>query len=293
MSKTDIWMPLYIADYLADTQHLTRDEHGGYLLLLMAYWRNGGPLQDDDKRLAAIAKATQREWKSLRATLAEFFTIADGLWVHKRADKEIKDAAENSLRNTNRAKVAAAKRWGKQSSNDAPSSASSSALSTPNALPDQCPSPSPTPLKPPIAGANVDLGGGTVAGSICARLKNDGVQGVNPQNPKLLKLLEEGLTADEITAIGPEAASKSKGFAWVLAAAEGRRRDAAAVATLPAMPAEEWFLSASGIESKAVEHGITQQRDEPFPAFKARVYEAAGVTDDMVRRAKIDRGERV
>jgi hypothetical protein len=120
----------------------------------------------------------------------------------------------------------------------------------------------------------------------------DGVQGVNPQHPKLLKLLAEGLTADEITAIGPEAAQKAKGFAWVLAAAEGRRRDAATLSTLPALPTEEWFLSASGIEAKAAEHGLTQQRDETFPAFKARVYEAAGVTDEMVRRAKIDRGDR-
>ena len=71
-NKTDAWMPLWIGAYLADTQHLTRDEHGAYFLLMMAYWRNKGPLQDDDKRLSSIVKASPKEWKELRPVLVEF-----------------------------------------------------------------------------------------------------------------------------------------------------------------------------------------------------------------------------
>lgn len=149
MAKTDIWMPLFIADYLADTQHLTRDEHGGYFLLLMAYWRNAGPLPDDDKRLAAIVKASAREWKQMRHVMAEFFVVSEGKWSHKRADAELKDAAENAAKHAKRARNAAEKRWGKQCSDDATSNATSIPTSNASAhactMLEQCPSPSPTP----------------------------------------------------------------------------------------------------------------------------------------------------
>ena len=74
---------------------------------------------------------------------------------------------------------------------------------------------------------------GTPAGSVCSRLKSEcRITDVNPQHPKLLALLAAGLTADEIVAAGMD--SKVKTFAYVLAAAEGRRRDASNVTQLPA-----------------------------------------------------------
>ena len=56
--------------------------------------------------------------------------------------------------------------------------------------------------------------------------------GVNPSNPKLTALLEAGITVDELVAAAADAVAKGKPFAYALASAEGRRRDAA-TAPLP------------------------------------------------------------
>lgn len=287
--KPDVWMPLYIGDYLADTTRLTTEQHGAYLLLIMDYWRNGPP-PDDDEVLANITRLSASAWKKHRASIARMFVVGSGEWRHKRVDEELKEAKDNSEKFVARAKNAAAKRWGKQSQDDASSIATSNATSITQEHLEQCPSPSPSPIKPPIASGLRTSGVSTPAGEVCARLMKIGIQAMTPQHPKLLALLEAGLTVEEIVAVGPEAKEKGKGFAWILATAEGRRRDAATVAALPAKAEKPWFMSASGIEAKGIELGMAKARDEVFPMFKQRVLEAAGVTDDMVRRANIDFG---
>ncbi|HYJ44039.1 MAG TPA: YdaU family protein [Xanthobacteraceae bacterium] len=81
------WMPLYIGDYLRDTSRLTTEEHGAYLLLIMDYWVNGPP-PDNDRQLAAIVKASPHKWKNLRKILGPFFKIREGYWRQKRIDAE-------------------------------------------------------------------------------------------------------------------------------------------------------------------------------------------------------------
>lgn len=88
-NEVKAFAPIWIADYFADTTHLSRDEHGGYDLLLYNYYRRGGPLPDDDARLASMAKASAAEWRRLRPVLAEFFQVSNGVWSHKRCEKEL------------------------------------------------------------------------------------------------------------------------------------------------------------------------------------------------------------
>lgn len=79
------YLPLFTDAYLGDTIHLTTIEHGAYLLLLMTAWRSKGcVLPDDDARLARYARLTPRQWARIRPTLAEFFTIENGIWSNGR-----------------------------------------------------------------------------------------------------------------------------------------------------------------------------------------------------------------
>ncbi|WP_421782646.1 YdaU family protein [Kiloniella litopenaei] len=92
------WMPMWWADYLADTRHLSTEEHGAYMLLIGAYWMAGAPLVDDDKRLARITGLSLRKWKSIRPVLEEFFTIEQKKWISKRINDELFDAKNKHLK---------------------------------------------------------------------------------------------------------------------------------------------------------------------------------------------------
>jgi uncharacterized protein YdaU (DUF1376 family) len=152
-NKVDAWMPLWIGDYLADTMHLTDAMHGNYLLLLMAYWRNRGPLLASDESLAAAARCSADAWSMRRAMLQAFFKHVPstaqghpGWWCHERADAEIERALTLSENAQTRASAGAAARWAAK--HDASSNASSNAPSNAQAMPEQCSSnaPSPSPI---------------------------------------------------------------------------------------------------------------------------------------------------
>lgn len=135
MSKSaEAWMPLYVGDYLGDTQRLTTEQHGAYFLLILDYWRNG-PAPDDDAVLQAITKQERGAWKRNRPAIERLFKVADGVWRHKRIDAEIEKAKANQERRSEKAAKAAQARWG-----DAPSNAPS----MPQAKHVECPPPSPS-----------------------------------------------------------------------------------------------------------------------------------------------------
>lgn len=72
------FMQLYVADYLGDTRHLTTEQHGAYLLLLMTMWRADGRLPNDAKKLARIAGCTPSRWSKISADVMEFFDVEAG-----------------------------------------------------------------------------------------------------------------------------------------------------------------------------------------------------------------------
>lgn len=88
------YMQLYIADYLADTMHLSTEEHGAYLLLMFNYWQTGKPIPKN--RLAKIARMGNDRWISVESSLKEFFNDNGAEWVHERIERDL-DAVRMSL----------------------------------------------------------------------------------------------------------------------------------------------------------------------------------------------------
>lgn len=118
------WMPLYVADYLADTRRLSAAQHGAYLLLIMEYWISGG-LPDDDSQLARIAAMTEQEWADSRAFIEPFF--GEG-WTHRRIDEELAKAKAK-----HKARVDAGKRGGEASAKTKQSASKATSNGTSNA----------------------------------------------------------------------------------------------------------------------------------------------------------------
>lgn len=81
------YMQLYIADYLADTMHLTAEEHGAYLLLMFNYWQTGKPIPK--ARLSRIARLSNERWTVVEVSLNEFFTDNGTEWVHERIERDL------------------------------------------------------------------------------------------------------------------------------------------------------------------------------------------------------------
>ena len=83
------YMQLYTSDYLADTAHLTTEEHGAYLLLLMNYWQRAKPLDNSNGRLAHVARLSAERWAAVEPVLAEFFTIDGDTWTQARIERDL------------------------------------------------------------------------------------------------------------------------------------------------------------------------------------------------------------
>lgn len=121
------WFPFYVGDYVRDTARLSTEGHGAYLLLMLDYWANGAP-PDDDETLASIARLPLEQWVKLRSKIAPFFDVADGRWSHGRIEKELALAEEKHQKRVNAGKAGGE---AKAKNKHSPSIASSNAEALP------------------------------------------------------------------------------------------------------------------------------------------------------------------
>jgi len=117
--KPDIWMPIYIGDYLADTAHLSAAEHGSYLILMMHAWGNGGMLPLSEDRIFRMSRMTEKEWSESRDTIMKFWTPCENGYIQKRLAIELEKAKNIQKQHSIAGKASADKRWGKRNGNGA------------------------------------------------------------------------------------------------------------------------------------------------------------------------------
>lgn len=89
-------MKLYVSDYIGDTKHLTIEQHGAYLMLLMVMWNAGGRLQNDEKYLSRVVGVSVKKWRSIGSEVLEFFEAEGGYIFNHRLLEEVKKAEGKS-----------------------------------------------------------------------------------------------------------------------------------------------------------------------------------------------------
>jgi uncharacterized protein YdaU (DUF1376 family) len=225
--KTDTWMPLYVTDYLGDTMHLTTEQHGAYLLLLMSSWKTGGTLPSDDTSLGAITRLGSAFKKSKDVLLA-FFTVDGKTMTHKRVLIELQRAKTLNEARSEAGKKAMSNRWRKDQQdalqNDNSVIANAITKDQQDALQNDIPSPSPSPIPLiPERSNSKSLSTPSREAEACLAIKAAGIPNVNPQHPDLIALIAEGATTQDFTDAAPLALGKGNPFAYLLKILKNQR----------------------------------------------------------------------
>ena len=111
------YIQLYVADYLADTAHLTAAQHGAYLLLIMNYWQRGKPLNNFNERLTNVARMSNDEWETNKKVLQEFFIIDGDEWTHSRIEADLAAVLSKSTKASAAGKASAQRKLNERSTN--------------------------------------------------------------------------------------------------------------------------------------------------------------------------------
>ena len=108
------YQQFFWGDYLADTAHLTTEEHGAYLLLIGNYWQRGRALDNSNGRLANVTRLSDERWTIVQQTLSEFFTIENDIWTHGRIEFDLEKVLTKATKISHAAKESARDRANKR-----------------------------------------------------------------------------------------------------------------------------------------------------------------------------------
>jgi uncharacterized protein YdaU (DUF1376 family) len=93
------YFPFYPSDYLGDTMHLSTEEHGAYLLLLITMWQHGSRLPNDRAKLARIARVPSRRWPAVWGAIEEYFEAeGDDIFSPRMREEYQKATSKSAVR---------------------------------------------------------------------------------------------------------------------------------------------------------------------------------------------------
>lgn len=145
--RVDIFMPIYVGDFLADTLHLSTEQIGAFFLLLLHQWRVGHFSEDEVAQISRLAgsahlaasSSAKQELSRLLAPVLQLFIRDDaGRLFSRRADAEKTKWTEKKKVFTERARKggeAKAKKYRERMAKTGPAS------STPKEVLEPCTSP--------------------------------------------------------------------------------------------------------------------------------------------------------
>lgn len=132
-------LPLWTDSFIADTTHLTAEETGGYLMLLMCAWRRPDcDLPDDEVLLQRWSRIDARRWAKVRDRIMSFWTLSNGRWTQKRLVKEHEFVSHRRAIKSDNAKA----KWLKNKE-------AGDAVALRNGCETDAPTPTPTPIYNP------------------------------------------------------------------------------------------------------------------------------------------------
>lgn len=116
------YIPLYVADYEADTAHLTIEEDGAYNRLLRLCWRTPGCSVPDDPKwiMRKMRVSADDYYRVVEPVIGEFFTRGMGRVFSARLQAEMEKAEASHKARSDAGKAGNAKRWGKSTPSGKP-----------------------------------------------------------------------------------------------------------------------------------------------------------------------------
>ena len=278
-----------IADYRKDTMHLSRLEHGIYRDLIDWYYLDEQPIpletQSVSRRLRLVS---EEEAKALKNVLSDFFTLSDDGYRHSRIDAEIANYSATCDKNKENGKKGGRPKAIKplNGKEDNPIGSESVTTGNPNETqinPNQEPiTNNHKPSKPFVSREKIAFDG--------SNFKNTEsyIEGWGKAYPAIDVTIELNKASVWLIA-NPQ--NKKSNYARFLNNWLCKAQDKAPkVSSTTVSIGKPWFLTSTGIENKAESLGLYMKNGEAFPYFKQRVYQAAGVTPDMLRSAQADFG---